>query len=522
MKILGFSVGNGFRLMAVLALASLHTVGMSVAQAQTQIPDFIASQQLTNTNLGRASIAIQRTCGGLIMGGLVSVTGQLQGNELWRRCNELVVTAGELENGTPAPNMRALGYTADDELLAAFQQVSGEEVQASANLSQTASYDQFSTIGARLAALRGGASASIASVAANSADFMIGSGGGASADTALPFGSWGWFIRGTYASGERDPSAATGFAGEENGFDYDQYGVTVGIDKISGNSVWGFAIGYSDYEVEMQSASAGAGIATQAVDGGTIESDSLNATFFYDLSTANRTYFTALAGFGSQSFDMARNFVYFAQIENQALDVVDQRREMLATPDGDSLSFSLTLGRMLERGSVLFDPYVGINYERVNIDRFAETDSGNLASSASLGGMQLEFNEQEIDSLRATLGIQISNNVNTSFGSVRPMLSAEWYHEFEDDPRVIQARYALEADLASDPVAGAFFTDTFGNCRSCFDIISEEPDTDYFVVGLGVAATTRQGLQSFVMLEGLLGHSYLSAIAVTVGIRGQF
>ena len=42
---------------------------------------------------------------------------------------------------------RVLGYTDDDELLAALQQVNGEELQASANLSQTASYDQLSTIG---------------------------------------------------------------------------------------------------------------------------------------------------------------------------------------------------------------------------------------------------------------------------------------------------------------------------------------------------------------------------------------
>ena len=100
-----------------------------------------------------------------------------------------------------------------------------------------------------------------------------------------------------------------------------------------------------------------------------------------------------------------------------------------------------------------------------------------------------------------------------------PIFTAEWFHEFEDDPREIKTRYALEPSLVGqDPV----FQDSFDNCASCFSLISEEPDTDYFVVGLGISATTGRGFQSFLMVEGLLGHSYLSAYAVTVGMRGQF
>jgi hypothetical protein len=121
--------------------------------------------------------------------------------------------------------------------------------------------------------------------------------------------------------------------------------------------------------------------------------------------------------------------------------------------------------------------------------------------------------------VRSRVGIQLSNNVNTSFGSIRPMFSAEWFHEFEDEQRIIKAKYALEDDLAG---RGNFTTGFGSGCVSCFDIISEAPETDYFVVGLGLAATTQRGFQSFLMLEGLLGHSYLSAYAVTVGLRGQF
>ena len=488
------------------------------AQGLPPIPEFIQEQGLTDTNIGRAAIGVQVTCAQLIAIGANQLDGAGQENELWRRCNELVVTAAERNTGT-APNARTLSYSTDEELLAAFQQVNGEEVQASANLSQTASYDQFSTIGARLEALRGGSSASVTSVAANSADFMYGSGGGAAADSAMPFGPWGWFLRGTYTSGERDPSEAAGFAGQENGFDYTQYGFTVGIDRRSGNAVWGVALGYNSYEVEMQNAAI-PGIQTPVVEGGKIETDSINGTFFYDVTSQNDVYFSALAGYGTQSFDMLRNFIYFSNnADPTTTRVVDQQRNMTAAPDGDSLSVALNLGRAFYRGGVVFDPYIGVTYDRVTIDRFAEADSGNSSAGESLGGMQLAFDEQTIDSLRSRVGFQLSNNVNTSFGSIRPMFSAEWFHEFEDERRIIRAKYAAEDNLAGQ---GSFTTGFGSGCVSCFDIISEAPETDYFVVGLGIAASTQRGFQSFLMLEGLLGHDYLSAYAVTVGMRGQF
>ena len=150
----------------------------------------------------------------------------------------------------------------------------------------------------------------------------------------------------------------------------------------------------------------------------------------------------------------------------------------------------------------------------------AEMEAVVLTRQVAASGMQLAFDEQTIDSVRSRVGIQLSNNFNTSFGSIRPMFSAEWFHEFEDKPRAIRAKYALEDALAEEGVAD--FSTGFGDCVSCFDLVSEAPETDYFVVGLGLAATTQRGFQSFLMLEGLLGHSYLSAYAVTVGLRGQF
>lgn len=502
-----------------LILAAAALLGPPPASAQP-IPTFLTEQggeALTNSNLGQSALAIQRTCAQLIgLNAIDPLTGSPL--ELFLRCGELVHTADSL-NPSPIGLPRTLGYSDPDELLAGFQQVNGEEVQATANMAQNASYDQFSSIAARLGALRGVTSASVTSVAATGTEFMFGSGGGAAADDAgLAFGPWGWFFRATFTTGDRDPSNPTAFIGEENGFDFDQYGLTIGIDHLSGPVVWGIALTYSSYEVEMINRSTAANTQTNVVEGGEIEADSVNGSFFYDHTGQNNVYFSALAGYGAQSFDMARNFIYFAPNPG-ASNVVDQQRELIAAPDGDSVAASLTLGRTINRGSWIIDPHIGVTYDRVTIDRFTEVDSGNLTmGQMATEAMHLAFDKQEIDSLRATIGIQFSNNVNTSFGSVRPTFSADWYHEFEDDPRVIKVKYALEDQLAGQ---GSFISG-FDGCVSCFSLTSEAPDSDFFVVGAGVAAAFRSGFQAFLMFEALLGYENLDAYAVTLGLRGQF
>ena len=508
-----------------LLLAAAAVLGSPLAVAQP-VQTFLMEQggvELTNSNLGQSAIAVQLTCLELI-----PLSGELTaaGDELFARCGELVHTADNFNRDGSSTLPRQLGYTDSEELLAAFQQVNGEEIQATANMSQNASNEQFSTIAARLGALRGVTSASLTSVTATGTDFMFGSGGGAAADDgSMPFGPWGWFFRGTYTTGERDPSDPTSFAGQENGFEFDQYGVTIGIDHSSGASVWGVALSYSSYALDMTNQSAGASIQTQVVEEGEIDADSISGTFFYDHSGQDGAYLSAVAGYGAQTFDMARNFIYFAPDPGVA-DIVDQTRSLIAAPDGDSLAASLTLGRAIYRGSFVIDPHLGVTYDRIIIDRYAEVDSGNTNSAnpgAIQEGMQLAFDEQKINSKRTNVGIQFSSNINTGFGSVRPTLSADWFHEFENDPRVIKVKYALEETLANDaslPTNG--FQTGFDGCVSCFSLTSEEPDSDFVVVGAGIAAATRGGFQSFLMFEALLGYEKLDAYSVTLGLRGQF
>ncbi len=519
----------GFRRMlssAVLPmLAAASLLGSSQAFAQTPVQDWLNQESatrgvdLSNSNIGRAANAVQNTCAALIPLPAARPAGSSE-EQLFLRCGELVNTANQFR-GSSVGTARTLGYEDSNELFAAFQQVNGEEAQAASTMATSASNEQFSVVAARLAALRGATATSVSSVAANGMEFMYGSGGGAAADD-LPFGPWGWFIRGSTTSGNRDPSNPTSFAGEEDGFEFDQQSLTIGIDHISGGAVWGIAVSASIYEVTMDNARAPNSI-TQVVEGGSIEADSVNGSLFFDFNSQNDVYFSALSGFGTQSFDMARNLIYARGPNATAGNVVNQQRSIIAAPDGDSIAASLTLGRLIQRGSVIIDPRIGVTFDRVTIDEFAEIDNGNTGGDSGTGAMNLAFAEQEIDSMRANVGIQFSNNVNTDFGSMRPTFSIDWYHEFEDDPRTINAKYALEDQLANDPnAAGAGFSTGFTSCISCFSLVSEAPDSDYFVAGAGLALSFRGGVQAFMMFEGLLGYENVEAYSLTFGLRGQF
>ena len=49
-------------------------------------------------------------------------------------------------------------------------------------------------------------------------------------------------------------------------------------------------------------------------------------------------------------------------------DVVQQTRTLVGAPDGNSLAASLSLGRLIQRGSWMIDPHIGVTYDRVIID----------------------------------------------------------------------------------------------------------------------------------------------------------
>ena len=85
----------------------------------------------------------------------------------------------------------------------------------------------------------------------------------------------------------------------------------------------------------------------------------------------------------------------------------------------------------------------------------------------------------------------------------------------------MQAKYAQEDALAvSDPGLG--FGAGLTGCLSCFQISSEEPDTDFGVVGVGLSFVFPNFAQLLFYYEGLVGYNNLSSNAYTINFRRQF
>ena len=55
-----FSIGEIRRFAATVGVAAVSLLFALDVSAQNQIPDFIENQGLTNTNLGRSALAVQR------------------------------------------------------------------------------------------------------------------------------------------------------------------------------------------------------------------------------------------------------------------------------------------------------------------------------------------------------------------------------------------------------------------------------------------------------------------------------
>ena len=423
------------------------------------------------------------------------------------RCNELIATA--------VSGSRDLGIS-DNELLGALQQVTGEEVAAQNTMTVRAANSQYSNIAARLGALRlatgraGSTGPATTALNLDIADFPLYSvatdrngqplGGGASADEGQSLRRAGFFINGNYNTGDRDATAI------EDGFDFDAFSVTAGLDYSYDTGVIGFSIGYDDFSADFDT--------SPVVSGGEVEADGLSASVFA-VKYFDNFHIDGIVTYGELDYDIERILQYDSNNSDPDCQCPSQQRMVLSSSDGDHLTASITAGWESFVNDWVIQPSLGVSYRTYDIDGYTEIDT------SPTGGMELRYGEQSIDSIRSIARLQISRAIQKSFGVLRPLFGAEWHHEFDDNQGIIAAKYAQEDELAvTDPDLG--FSSSLRNCLSCFSIRNEEPDTDFGVVGAGLSFVFPNFVQLVFYYEGLVGYDDLSSHAVTVNFRRQF
>jgi uncharacterized protein YhjY with autotransporter beta-barrel domain len=470
---------------AYCAIAAAGTCA-TAAHAQTAnqagaLSSFVNDARSAATDLQRqAGYAVQGMCGSLAAEGGLRLTGAKQ--DLFLRCNEMVETARVFQ-GIQAGTGRTLGYADRDQLLAAVQQVSGEELAAQGVMSTQVSSGQFSNIGGRLTALRMGSGRQHL-------------GGGASSDevTSADASKLGWFVESSYGFGDHDQTVA------EDAFDYDSMSVTTGSDYNFGSGVVGISFGYDRYQADFDHA--------LFVSGGDVEVKGISGSLFAGYFAEGLTL-SGIATYGSLESDVSRRVVYDS--DNAACAGCGATRTMTGSPDGSYVALGLTVGYEWNLGGWDITPSVSGNYRDVDMDGYSETDPTG-------GGLALRYDDQSIKSTRSIVGLNVSRPISRSFGVLVPSLRTEWHHEFEDDARAVRAKYVLEDSLA----AGASAPKSFNCAISCFTMLTDSVDADFGVASIGLSAVFPRRLQVYVFYEALLGTSNVSGNSIAAGLRGQF
>ncbi|MGH8499089.1 MAG: autotransporter outer membrane beta-barrel domain-containing protein, partial [Methylococcales bacterium] len=195
-----------------------------------------------------------------------------------------------------------------------------------------------------------------------------------------------------------------------------------------------------------------------------------------------------LATYGGTNYDIQRNIQYVIPG-----DIVNT--QAFGTPGGDQYSLSFGGGYDFSHESFNLNPYARIEYVGLQVDGFQES-GGN--------GWALRIGQQNVHSLKTTLGAQTSYAISTSFGVLLPSFRAEYIHEFMDNSR----NFTLS--LAGDPLAQPA------------NIVTLKPDRNYAVVGAGLSGTFPYGTSAFLSYDALLGYQNVTSHRVVVGMRIEF
>jgi outer membrane autotransporter protein len=293
--------------------------------------------------------------------------------------------------------------------------------------------------------------------------------GAASAD---PDGTRGFslFVSTEYQKFDRD---TTRF---ETGFDRDTVGATVGADYLFRNGlVLGAAVSYAH---EFGAYDGGGGF----------DHDAYGILAYGSIVPIPNMFVDVAGGYIRKAYSFDRR-VDLA-VNGAAFDGVAS-----GDTDGNEFRIGVNAGYDFVFGRFTVGPRVGVTYRDITMDDYRE--SGQT-------GLELAYDNQNIQSLTTTVGVFGSAALSTGFGVIVPQASAEYVHEFLDDQRSVGFR------LVQDPAASRFLFQT------------DPPDRDYVNLGVGVSMVLANGMQPFLNFRELLGYRDRSSHTVTLGLRIAF
>jgi uncharacterized protein YhjY with autotransporter beta-barrel domain len=246
---------------------------------------------------------------------------------------------------------------------------------------------------------------------------------------------------GSYTPGKRNTIST--------GYDSYAYSAAIGVDYRFGNAfLLGVFAGYSGSQTDFNTS------------GLKNENDSVLGAV-YAAGNIKGLYYSALAGYSSESYTLKRNLQYG---EDALLNGSHKGK-----PDGATFLTSAEIGYEWKSFSAkgdtwAFGPSLSLQYYHSTVDSY--TESGN---NTYTDWQRLSVGKQTYESFTTRLGLQVSKLVNFSLVALLPEVRGAWIHEFNDDAENIGAR------LSTVPGAGVF------------SIQGIKPTKDYGTFGAGLS-----------------------------------
>lgn len=294
--------------------------------------------------------------------------------------------------------------------------------------------------------------------------------GGAASGDPGDESAWSLFVSGAASFGERQATR------REAGFDFDSLGLTFGVDYGFDHFVVGAAAGYMDTTSDIDA------------DGGELDADGYTFSGYGSFSLAD-FYLDAVASWGRYSFDSSRNIDLPGTFQGQSRTVAR------GAPDSEQLAAALAFGYDVAWSAVGIDFFARWTYVDLTIDGYRETGGGPF---------RLILDEQDLESLQADVGAELTYTSRFTWGTLQPSVSAAYQHEFNDDTRLVRGRFA--ADMT----------------ETGFAVATEDPDRDFLRLGAGLALDLDAGPGFFVHYETDLSRDDLEVDILSGGLRWQF
>ena len=246
--------------------------------------------------------------------------------------------------------------------------------------------------------------------------------------------------------------------------DIDSLGITVGVDtKMDDDQILGVALRVGNTDVDV------------GTFGSKVDTNALSLSLYGINSLENSNFLKHVFGVSYLDSDIARKY-------EGNTDANTGERE------GKQVFGSLNFGREYENGDLIITPTGRIDGSYTALNGY--TESGSAAA--------LSYNDQDIKSLMASLGVLIDQDVDLENSTVRSRINLEYSKEFASSSKVVTS-YVSDSES--------------------FEYQADNKNRDIYTAGLGLDFKHDQGLiiSTDYERQQIKGHGYINKFTLSAG-----